>query len=155
VLWGAVHGVYIVLENRTKDAIDWVFKALHLEHTAVRRTIGTVTTILLVSFAWIFFYSRSVPDAMLMIQNLVRFGAGTDIFAPWASLTNAPVVEMALAWGLIGLLALVHLGRDGRLPRASFAVGNASVRWAAYLCVALAILNLGVAAELPFVYAGF
>jgi hypothetical protein len=62
---------------------------------------------------------------------------------------------MALAWGLIGLLALVHLGQDGRLPRASFVVGNAGVRWAAYLLVALAVLNLGVASELPFVYAGF
>ena len=155
VLWGALHGVYIVLENRTKAAGDWLAKALRLEHTAVRRTLGTLTTILLVSFAWIFFYARSVPDALLLIRNLVRFGGGTDIYAPWASLTNAPVVEMALAWGFIGLLALVHLGRDGRLPRASLAVGHAGVRWAAYLFLALTILNLGVANELPFVYAGF
>lgn len=155
VLWGALHGVYIVLENRSKSASDWVARALRLEDTAVRRTLGTVTTILLVSFAWIFFYARSVPDALLLVRNLVRFGSGTDIFAPWASLTDAPVVEMALAWGLIGLLALVHLGRDGRLPRASFVVSNAGVRWAAYLFLALAILNLGVANVLPFVYAGF
>jgi hypothetical protein len=155
VLWGALHGVYIILENRSKDAGDWVAKALRLEHTAVLRTIGTVKTLLLVSFAWIFFYARSIPEAMILIRNLVRFGSGTDIYAPWASLTNAPVVEMALACGLIGLLALAHLGRDGRLPRASVAVGNAGVRWAAYLLLALAILNLGVAYELPFVYAGF
>jgi len=155
VLWGALHGVYIVLENRTKIAGDWVFKTLRLENTGVRRTVGTVMTILLVSFAWIFFYARSVPDAALMIQNLVRFGSGTGIYAPWASLTNAPAAEMALAWGLIGVLAVVHVGRDGRLPRASFVVGNAGFRWAAYLFLGLAILNLGVATELPFVYAGF
>jgi hypothetical protein len=92
---------------------------------------------------------------MLLIRNLFRFGSGTDIFAPWASLTNATVVEMALAWGLIGLVALAHLGRDGRLPRVSFVVSKAGVRWAAYLSLALAIMNLGVANELPFVYAGF
>jgi hypothetical protein len=155
VLWGALHGVYIVLENRSKAASDWVANALRLEHTAVRRTMGTVTTILLVSFAWIFFYARSVPDAVLLMRNLVRFGSGTDIYAPWASLTNATVVEMALAWGLIALLALVHLGRDGRLPRASFVLGHAAVRSAAYLFLALAILNLGVGSHLPFVYAGF
>ncbi|MGD9028939.1 MAG: MBOAT family O-acyltransferase, partial [Anaerolineae bacterium] len=96
VLWGALHGVYIILENRSKDAGDWVAKALRLEHTAVLRTIGTVKTLLLVSFAWIFFYARSIPEAMILIRNLVRFGSGTDIYAPWASLTNAPVVEMAL-----------------------------------------------------------
>ena len=86
--------------------------------------MGTVTTILLVSFAWIFFYARSVPDALLLIRNLVRFGSGTDITAPWAGLTNAPMAEMALAWGLIGLLALVHLGRDGRLPRVTLVTGR-------------------------------
>jgi hypothetical protein len=32
---------------------------------------------------------------------------------------------------------------------------RAAVRWAAYLFLALAIMNLGVANELPFVYAGF
>jgi hypothetical protein len=62
---------------------------------------------------------------------------------------------MALAWGLIGLLALVHLGRDGRLSWGSAVAGRAGVRWAAYLFLALAIMNLGVANELPFVYAGF
>jgi len=155
VLWGLLHGVYIVLESWGKGAADWVFKTLRLEEGGVRRTVGTVTTLLLVSFAWIFFYSRSVPDAVLMIQNLVRFGSGSDIFAPWASLAGAPAVEMALAWGLIGVLALVHLGRDGRLPRVSFVVGSARVRWAAYLILGLAILNLGVANQLPFLYAGF
>jgi hypothetical protein len=62
---------------------------------------------------------------------------------------------MALAWGLIGLLALVHLGRDGRLRWVSPVVARTGVRWAAYLLLALAIMNLGVANELPFVYAGF
>jgi D-alanyl-lipoteichoic acid acyltransferase DltB (MBOAT superfamily) len=155
VLWGALHGMYIVLERRSKNVIGRIAGALRLENTAVRRTIGTVTTFFLVSFAWIFFYARSVPDALLLIRNLVRFGSGTDIYAPWASLTNAPIAEMALAWGGIGLLALVHLGRGGRLPRVTLVAGKAAVRWAAYLFLALAILNLGVANELPFVYAGF
>jgi hypothetical protein len=62
---------------------------------------------------------------------------------------------MALAWGLIGLLVLVHLGRAGRLPRVTPVTSWTGVRWAAYLFIALAIMNLGVANELPFVYAGF
>jgi D-alanyl-lipoteichoic acid acyltransferase DltB (MBOAT superfamily) len=155
VLWGALHGVYIVLENWGKPVADGLTRALRLEDTGVRRTLGTVLTILLVSFAWIFFYARSVPDAVLLIRNLFRFDSGASIYAPWASLTDAPVVEMALAWGLIGLLALVHVGREERLPATSFVLENAGLRWAAYLFLALAILNLGVANVLPFVYAGF
>ena len=155
VFWGALHGVYIVVENRSKNVLDRIERTLRLEHTAVRRAMGTLMTILLVSFAWIFFYARSIPDAVLLIRNLVRFGSGTDIFAPWASLTNAPVVEMALAWGLIGLLVLADLDRDGRLPRVSLVTSKAGVRWAAYLFLALAIMNLGVENKFPFIYAGF
>jgi len=155
VLWGALHGVYLVLERRSKGALDRIANALRLNSPKARRTLGTVVTVLLVGFSWIFFYARSVPDALLMIRNMVRLGSSTDILTPWAGLTNTPVVEMALAWGLIGLLALAHLGRDGRLPRASTAVGRVSLRWAAYALLALAIMNMGVANEIPFVYAGF
>ena len=156
VLWGALHGVYLVVERWAKGPLDRVARALRLkENSAVRGTLAIVTTFVLVTFSWIFFYARSVPDALLLIRNLVRFGSGADIFAPWAGLTAAPVAEMALAWGLIGLLALVQLGRDGRLARTSLLTGKAGVRWAVYLLLGLAIMNLGVANELPFVYAGF
>lgn len=156
VLWGALHGVYIVVERLSQDARDGAARALHLEHSPVRTTINTVTTFFLVSFAWIFFQARSVPDALLLIRNLVRLDSTTDIYAPWAALTQATGREMALAWGLIGLLFLVHLGREGRLRLlSSSAAGQAWVRWAVYLFLALSIMNLGVAQKLPFVYAGF
>jgi D-alanyl-lipoteichoic acid acyltransferase DltB (MBOAT superfamily) len=155
VFWGALHGIYLILERRSKDTFDRIASALRLEDTAIRRVMGTVTMLLLVSFAWIFFYARSLPDALLLIRNLVRFGSTTDIYAPWASLTNATVVEMALAWGLIGLLVLADLDREGRLPWVSLVAGKAGVRWAVYLFLGLAVMNLGVANELPFIYAGF
>ncbi|MGC9395369.1 MAG: MBOAT family O-acyltransferase [Anaerolineae bacterium] len=155
VFWGAMHGVYLILERRSKPIFDRIARALRFEDTAVRRIMGTVTTMLLVSFAWIFFYARSLPDALLLIQNLVRFGSTTDIYAPWASLTTATVAEMVLAWGLLGLLVLAHLGRAVRVPWVSHMAGKAGVRWAVYLLLGLAVMNLGVANELPFLYAGF
>jgi D-alanyl-lipoteichoic acid acyltransferase DltB (MBOAT superfamily) len=155
VLWGGLHGLYIIVEGRSRHVFDRAAKALRLENTPMRRTMGIVVTLLLVTFAWIFFYARSVPDALLLIRNMVRFGSGVDITAPWAGLTSAAAAEMALAWGLIGLLALAHLARDGRLPWVSAVAGRTGVRWAAYLFLALAIMNMGVANELPFVYAGF
>lgn len=127
VFWGLLHSIYLVVERRSKNTFDRIASALHFDDAAVRRTLGTVVTFLLVSFAWIFFYARSIPDALLLFQNLVCFGGGTDIFAPWASLTNVPVIEMALAWGLIGLLFLTHLGRAGLTPWVSRVTGKAGV----------------------------
>jgi hypothetical protein len=117
--------------------------------------LSTAATFILVSFAWIFFQAPSVSYALLLIRNLCRFDVASDIYTPWAGLTDALGLEMALAWGLIGLLTLVHLGRDGRLPLPSFVIETPWIRWIAYLLLALAIVNLGVANERPFIYAGF
>ncbi len=155
VLWGALHGLYIVLERQSQNTRDGIARALHFEHSAVRTAIRMVTTFILVSFAWIFFHARSVPDALLLIRNMVRFGSGPDITTPWAGVTNATELEMALACGLLAVLALVDLGRDGRLPLAGSVGSRPWVRWAVYLILGLAIMNLGVAHDLPFIYAGF
>jgi hypothetical protein len=32
------------------------------------------------------------------VSNLVRFGSGTDIYAPWAGVTAAPVAPLWLRW---------------------------------------------------------
>jgi hypothetical protein len=53
------------------------------------------------------------------------------------------------------LLAFVDFVHDRRLQPPSFMVKKAWVRWAAYLLLALAIMNLGVGKETPFVYATF
>jgi hypothetical protein len=62
---------------------------------------------------------------------------------------------MTLSLGLIVLLAFVHSVRDQRLRLPSVMVKKAWVRWVAYLLWALAILNLGVAKETPFLYTTF
>lgn len=155
VLWGALHGLYVVLEAWSKKARDWAARRLRLENTAARTIMGTTITLILVSFAWIFFQSPTVSHALILVRNLFHFGAATNINAPWAGLTDAPGFEMALAWGLVGLLVLVHLGRDGRLPLPALVLEKSWVRWIVCLLLALAIMNLGMANETPFIYAGF
>ena len=137
------------------DARAGFATAWRLHNPAVQTTVGIATTFILVSFAWIFFRARSVPDVYILIRNLVRFNSVNNIYAPWAGLTDATGVEMALAWGLIGVLGLVHLSREGRLRLLASAGSRAWVRWVVYLILALAITNLGVALDFPFVYAGF
>jgi hypothetical protein len=62
---------------------------------------------------------------------------------------------MAFALGLIVLLAALHLLREYD-HGVIYAIGRRPwVRWAAYLLLALAILNLGIARQTPFVYLQF
>jgi hypothetical protein len=155
VLWGALHGLYVVVEVWSKKARDKVAQAFHLEQSAVRTIVGTVVTFGLVSFGWIFFQAKSVSYALLLVRNLVQFNVQSDIYAPWGGITDNLGLEMTLSLGLIVLLALVHFVHDQRLRPPSFMVKKAWVRWAAYLLLALAIMNLGMGKETPFVYATF
>ncbi len=164
VLWGGLHGLYYLLEVWTRTArdraaqalhLDRPAQALHLDKAALRTAVGTVVTLGLVCFAWLFFRANSVSDAFLLLGNMAQLGASTGALAPWADAVVRPGLEMAFALGLIALLAALHLLREhnhGLL----YAIGRRPwVRWVAYLLLALAILNLGVARQTPFVYLQF
>jgi len=155
VLWGGLHGLYYLGEAWTQKARDQVVRMLHLERPAVRTAIGTLVTLNLVCLAWLFFRANSISDAFLLLRNMARIRASTDIYIPWMDIAGSPGLEMALALGLVALLAGIHLlGEHKR--QVLFSIGQRGwVRWVAYLLLALAILNLGVAREMPFVYLQF
>ena len=155
VLWGSLHGLYYLVQIGTQTARDKVFHALRLDRPAVRTAIGTFVTLILVCLAWLFFRANSVSDAFLLLANLARIGASTDVYAPWTDVGSNPGLEMALALGLIALLAAVHLLREYGRQTLTSTGRKAWVRWAVYVLLALAILNLGVTKQVPFVYLQF
>jgi D-alanyl-lipoteichoic acid acyltransferase DltB (MBOAT superfamily) len=155
VLWGGLHGLYYLVQIGTQTARDRAFQALRLDRPAVRTTIGTLVTLVLVCLAWLFFRANSVSDAFLLLGNLVRIGASTDIYAPWTDIVSSPGLEMALALGLVALLTAVHLLREYGRQTLTSAGRVAWVRWVVYVLLALAILNLGMAKQVPFVYLQF
>jgi len=156
VLWGALHGFYCLLEAWTKEIRDKVAQALHLEEkAAVRTMIGTLVTFNLVCFAWIFFRASSISDAFLLVSNLTQISISTNINAPWTGVVDNPGLETAFALGLVALSAVAHLVRDQKLQMPPSIERRIWVRWAAYLLLALAIMNLGIAKETPFIYLQF
>jgi alginate O-acetyltransferase complex protein AlgI len=155
VLWGGLHGLYYLWGIWTGSARDRAAKALRLDKPAIQKGIGTIVTLALVCFAWLFFRANSVSDAFLLLRNMVQLGASTAVLAPWAGAVARPGLEMGFVLGLIALLATKHLLREHD-HRVLSTIGRWEwVRWAVYLLLALAIMNLGVAKETPFVYLQF
>jgi alginate O-acetyltransferase complex protein AlgI len=155
VLWGGLHGLYYVFEVWTQGVRDRIATALHLSKPALRRAMGTIVTLSLVCFAWLFFRANSISDAFLLVGNMARIRASTDVYLPWMGVGDRPGQEMAFALGLVVLLVVLHLLREYGHHRLSVIWRNDWVRWVAYLLLALAILNLGVARQVPFVYLEF
>jgi alginate O-acetyltransferase complex protein AlgI len=155
VLWGGLHGLYYVFEAWTQKARDKLLQMLHMEESAVRAAIGALVILNLVCFAWLFFRANSVSDAFLLLDHMAQIRASTDIYAPWANGTGRPGLEMAFALGLVALVAVIHLLRERR-HQAVLAIWRTNWgRWVAYLLLALAIMNLGITRETPFVYLQF
>ena len=62
IIWGALHGVYQVIENI-------IFRKRRRKNTLLSKVVGLIITFCLVSFAWIFFRANSLNDAWLIIKN--------------------------------------------------------------------------------------
>jgi D-alanyl-lipoteichoic acid acyltransferase DltB (MBOAT superfamily) len=62
VIWGSLHGLYLIIEKKLK-----------INHTADKifiKIFKILFTFLLVDFAWIFFRSNTMNDALLAIQEI-------------------------------------------------------------------------------------
>jgi D-alanyl-lipoteichoic acid acyltransferase DltB (MBOAT superfamily) len=155
VLWGGLHGLYMLLEAWTHDLRARVARRLHLTDRILWTALSTIVVLNLVCFAWIFFRAGSIFDAALLIANMVQLGASTDLHQPWTVSLGSPNAETALALGLVALMALVHFVRRYPQPAMRSFGRRSWARWIVYLFLAWAILNLGLPQETPFVYLQF
>lgn len=74
VVWGALHGIYLILQRVVADSASRVL------HSIVCRFLGWVSVFSGVLLAWIFFRAQSFSEAFLVIEKIVsmdRFELGT------------------------------------------------------------------------------
>lgn len=156
VAWGGLHGLYLVLETISRDQrLHWVERLGLNNRSALLTTLTIFLIFNLTCLAWIFFRANTIGDAVLLIRHLTPLGSLATINAPWLEIVANPTLEMALSLWLIVLLAVVHFVQVQQLKMPLFFERPVWVRWAAYLILALAIMNLGITEEVPFIYFQF
>ena len=156
VLWGGLHGLYLVaslwlsaLAKKIQRATKIVIKPNKYLQIAI--TFG------LVSFAWIFFRATSIADALYIASHL---------FDNLEIVTNFQALEKSVLIGLnrmeftIVLLAiigmeLVQLVQRGGSVRTQLARQPALVRWSAYYLLIIVTLVFGVYGSRQFIYFQF
>ena len=90
VIWGALHGTYLILESLTKQLTNAT-----QNKSIISKVISTTLCFLLVSFAWIFFRANSIEDAFAIVGK---------IFTEWGPLFTD---KEAFLYGFAGLLILL------------------------------------------------
>ena len=70
VIWGALHGIYIVIENMFKLQLKKYKKT-----SIIERLSRIILVFCLVNFAWIFFRANNVEESFYIIRNLFDWEA--------------------------------------------------------------------------------
>lgn len=71
VLWGTVHGIYLIFSYLTKKSRKRLVKKIKLNRSPrLHKFLKISITFCLVTFAWIFFRANSISDAFYIITHL-------------------------------------------------------------------------------------
>jgi D-alanyl-lipoteichoic acid acyltransferase DltB (MBOAT superfamily) len=109
VLWGALHGSYLVIERMLARVSERV-AFLSSVPVRLRRALGMLTVFSGTCLAWVFFRAQSVGDAWLILRRIACAGDWNPASLPQAFL-------LAKACAMAGCLVLVDVATewfDGR-----------------------------------------
>jgi|WetSurMetagenome_2_1015567.scaffolds.fasta_scaffold23128_1 alginate O-acetyltransferase complex protein AlgI len=160
VIWGAIHGFYLVFALITKDIRGKITKLIRLDRIPSLNVFSQILiTFILTNFAWIFFRANSVSDASYIIKHSL-----TGLSANLSSLYHHSGMKLELGLPrseiLIGLAAVIFMEfihimqyrfsiRDWLRTKPSY------VRWFIYYAAIIIIVYYGVYEKRQFIYFQF
>ncbi len=134
VLWGALHGLYVVAEA----ALSHFNLSLRLP-----ALVKIALTFALVNLAWIFFRANSFADAQYILAHLLFF-TDQSFTAPFDAGLLSARVEFALSLALILLLLMVDYGIERLGFERLWSAAPGVVRWATYYAAGAAVIFSGL-----------
>jgi alginate O-acetyltransferase complex protein AlgI len=150
VIWGALHGFYMVFAKITQPVRDRINKFTGLTRMpSLLKGIQMGLTFILASFAWIFFRARSLNDSLYIVGHIFRLD----------TLQNFNLFEFSIDFYLSILLILFLFIIEAMEERSKLfekiKVSPAFVRWTIYFASILSLLILGVWKSADFIYFQF
>jgi len=157
ILWGALHGFYVLCSIATRDLRQRLTAFLRLDQApTIQKCLRVLITFHLFVFSLIFFRANSLADAWLVVRRVLEFRpAQLFSFAPLGLSPQFGRYHMALALLSIFLLEVTHLlqRRGDLIP--VLAQRPTGVRWAVYYALMFGIIFFGVLEANQFIYFQF
>jgi alginate O-acetyltransferase complex protein AlgI len=143
LFWGAIHGFYQIGESVIKPIRTRVTSFLRISTSSILyRLLFSVFTLLLVSFAWIFFRAKNFSDAKYVVMNLcdlnmIDFSNGS-LFK--YGLDKADFIAVLI---VIALLFFIEFWQRNTSLKSKIFQWPLLPRWTVYVGLALIIIFLG------------
>ena len=152
VIWGALHGFYLIVEIIIKPIKDKLLETTKLIRFSKLVHLSEILfTFILINIGWIFFRSNTISDAFYIIKN---------IFTGWSSgLSEIRLVaggtRIFIAFSLIIFMEFVHVIQERGSVKQFLNNKPLVLRWAIYLVIMMSIILFGVFDEVQFIYFQF
>ncbi|HEY4651749.1 MAG TPA: MBOAT family protein, partial [Pontibacter sp.] len=161
IVWGALHGFYLVFALVTARQRNAVANALGLtSHPVLYKGVQVLTVFALVCFSWIFFRANSISDALYIIQySFTGLGNIGQVFAG-VNLDHVLFMDQGAKVFTVSVIAIlimesVHLIQRNGSVSALLMQRPAIVRWSVYYIALIAVLLFGQFGHQEFIYFQF
>jgi alginate O-acetyltransferase complex protein AlgI len=147
IIWGALHGAYLVIGNFLRPYFPTITSTSPVIKFIVN-TFNVGVTILLVTFAWIFFRADNMHVVGVLLNDLKTFGERPYL---GDNVSNFGYCVIAMAILFIAEYKAEKLPDRFRFYSSQYAV----VRWATVMALIFCIILFGVVNGSQFIYFQF
>lgn len=161
VLWGALHGAYLVVNHAFRAAAEHSGIAPWLDRSKVFAVVAWAVTAVAVVAAWVFFRAETMDGALRILQAMAARAPAPP--EPGLMLWNAGL-QASVAWRacLLLSLAVVALPNSNRIGQRLLELTATGVRWRMLaggagltIAAALVIVNTMRDSVSAFIYFNF
>ncbi|MGZ5285664.1 MAG: MBOAT family O-acyltransferase, partial [Flavisolibacter sp.] len=167
VIWGALHGFYLVFAIISEKARDRINTLLGIKQVPwLFNVTQVIVTYSLVTVAWIFFRATTVTDALYMIGKvpvaiydfgrlLVTGKLFTQEFRAVVGPMPVYQIDIVLSFLLILFMEMVHMFQNRYAIIELVKRKPMAIRWSIYYIMLFSIIFLGVYENRQFIYFQF
>ena len=160
IIWGALHGFYLIYALLTKDARKKVNDGLGISKIHwLNNTINVITTFTLVTFAWVFFRANNIKDAFFIVKKLgyIPKELIKIVKTKKVAFLNLPGIYNAIMPCLVAIffLEIMNIVQVKYRMESTFNNRPAWLRWSIYYGGIFVLVYFGVYAKRQFIYFQF
>jgi alginate O-acetyltransferase complex protein AlgI len=152
VIWGGIHGAYLILGMLTKPYREKMADTLGYARWPGLSFVRSLIVFLLVLVAWVFFRARSTGDAVYVVTHMLAW-RGTRTETLWY--LGLPRFEMMLVVLNAVLLFVVDYILVAKPALVQIWWQRRPVRWLVYVTAFYAIVFFGLFGRVDFIYFQF
>ena len=145
IVWGALHGTYLISSIILSKPKEKILKVLKLKNTTIHKLYQVSFTFALAVFAWIFFRANNLSDAFYVINNMFSdIGDYTDFEKMKLNLRGLGVGinDILISVGLVAFMECYNLYERSGDVWLKLKTKPRWIRWGIYYILLFGILFL-------------